>query len=93
MNTTLTGLAIPPYFFKAMSPELIILIAAVVVAWLVFNWLIKVVKASLSTAVTIAVIVLILQLVFGIGPQELWEQIKALPETIVNTFSNSSPNR
>jgi type IV secretory pathway TrbL component len=67
-----------------MSIDLIILIAALFVAWLIFNWLINVVKASFSTAITIAVVVLILQLVFGIGPQDLWQQIVDLPQTLFN---------
>ncbi|MBP0019749.1 MAG: hypothetical protein J7647_19620 [Cyanobacteria bacterium SBLK] len=65
-----------------MPIELIILIAAIIVAWLVFTWLIKIVKVSLKTALAIAAIVLILQIVFGIGPRDLWEQIWRLPETI-----------
>ncbi|WP_204102222.1 MULTISPECIES: hypothetical protein [Spirulina sp. CCY15215] len=69
-----------------MSINLIILIAAIIVTWLVFTWLIKIVKVSIKTALTIAAIVLILQLVFGIGPKDLWEQILQLPETIQKMF-------
>ena len=69
-----------------MPVELIILIAAILVTWLVFTWLIKIVKVSLKTALTIAAIVLILQLAFGIGPQDLWEQIVQLPETVRELF-------
>lgn len=65
-----------------MPIELIILIAAIIVAWLVFTGLIKIVKVSLKTALAIAAIVLILQIVFGIGPRDLWEQILQLPETV-----------
>ena len=65
-----------------MTLNLIIWIAAVVVAFLVFTWLIKVVKATISTAVCIAIIVLILQLLFGIGPQQLWQQIVQIPEVV-----------
>ncbi|MEM9540307.1 MAG: hypothetical protein AAGA60_12510 [Cyanobacteria bacterium P01_E01_bin.42] len=65
-----------------MLMEFIILIAAIIVAWLVFTWLLKIVKVSLKTALAIAAIVLILQIVFGIGPRDLWEQIQQLPETI-----------
>lgn len=55
--------------------ELILVVAAIAVAVIVFGWLLKVVKATLSTALTIALIVLVLQLVFGIGPGQLWQQI------------------
>jgi predicted PurR-regulated permease PerM len=71
-----------------MSLELVILIGALVVTWLVFQWLIKVVKTSIGTAIAIAVVVLILQLAFGIGPQQLWEQIINLPQTLTNIFQN-----
>lgn len=65
-----------------MTLSLIIWIAAVVVAFLVFTWLIKVVKATVSMAISIAIIVLILQLLFGIGPQQLWQQILQIPELV-----------
>ena len=65
-----------------MPLELVILLAAVVVAWLIFTWLLKVAKVSISTALAIAVIVLMLQLIFGIGPQELWQQVTQLPRVL-----------
>lgn len=65
-----------------MPVELIVLIAALIVTFLVFTWLIKVVKATIQTALTIALLVLILQLVFGIGPSQLWQKITELPQII-----------
>lgn len=63
-----------------MPLELITLIAALIVSWLVFTALIKVVKTTIQTAIAIAAIILILQLAFGIAPQTLWQQITQLPE-------------
>jgi glycerol-3-phosphate acyltransferase PlsY len=71
-----------------MSIEIIIVIAALIISWLVFTWLVKVLKASIGTAIAIAIIVLILQLAFGIGPQQLWQQIVNLPQTIQQLLSN-----
>ena len=71
-----------------MSVEIVILIAAMLISWLVFTWLIKVLKASISTAFAIAIIVLILQLVFGIGFQEVWQQIVQLPDTLWRLFAD-----
>ncbi|MBZ8180385.1 MAG: hypothetical protein SAL07_02290 [Oscillatoria sp. PMC 1051.18] len=71
-----------------MSVDLVVVIAALVVTWLVFTWLVKVLKASFGTAISIAIIILILQLVFGIGPQDLWEQIIHLPQSIQDVFTN-----
>jgi len=62
--------------------ELIILLASLLVAWLVFTWAVQVLKASVSTAIAIAIIVLILQLVFGIGPQELLDYLIQLPQRL-----------
>jgi uncharacterized SAM-binding protein YcdF (DUF218 family) len=57
-----------------MSVDLIIFIAAIAISILVFTWLVKVVKATLSTAFAIALILLAAQIVFGIGPADLWQQ-------------------
>ncbi len=65
-----------------MPVELIILIVAVVISWLVFTLLIKVVKASIKTAITFAAIVLILQLVFGIGLSDLWQYVTQVPQAL-----------
>ncbi|MDA0266008.1 MAG: hypothetical protein O2890_02930 [Cyanobacteria bacterium] len=60
--------------------ELAILVGSIVISFLVFTWLLKVVKATLKTALLVAVILLGLQLVFGIGPATLWEYIRnAMP--------------
>lgn len=72
-----------------MPLEAIALIAAIIVSWLVFTALIKVLKTTLKTAFTIAAIVLILQLVFGIGPQKLWQEIVRLPESVLNLVNGN----
>ncbi|MEO0406816.1 MAG: hypothetical protein AAF289_05650 [Cyanobacteria bacterium P01_A01_bin.135] len=56
-----------------MSP--ILLIAALVISFFIFTWLTRVVRATISTAITIALIALALQLLFGIGPQDIWQQM------------------
>lgn len=66
-----------------MPASLISFVAALILAWLVFTWLLKVVKASITTAVTMAIIVAVLQLVFGIGVEQVLQQIVLLPETIL----------
>ncbi|MGB3615601.1 MAG: hypothetical protein WBA10_17535 [Elainellaceae cyanobacterium] len=55
-----------------MSP--ILLIAALLISFFIFTWLLRVVRATVSTALTIALIALVLQLIFGIGPLDLWRQ-------------------
>ena len=65
-----------------MPTDLLILIAALIVSWLVFTALIKIVKTTVSTAIALAAIVLVLQLAFGINPQDLWQQITQLPQIL-----------
>ncbi|NJK40886.1 MAG: hypothetical protein HC934_05115 [Acaryochloridaceae cyanobacterium SU_2_1] len=71
-----------------MNP--ILFIAAIIVTWLVFTWLLKVVKTTLKTAVIIAGIVLALQVVLGIGPDQVVQAIADLPQMIQSLFSKKS---
>ena len=68
--------------------NLIVLIAAVVLSFLIFTWLLQVAKATLTTALTVAFLVLLLQLIFGVGPNELWQQIVAFWQVFTQWFSN-----
>jgi hypothetical protein len=67
-----------------MPLQLIVSIAAIVITWLVFTWLIKVFKASIATALSIAAIGL--QLWFGVAPDQLKQEIISLPQTILQLF-------
>jgi hypothetical protein len=58
-----------------MSIELIVTIAAIVITWLIFTWAIKVLKASITTALTVAIILIALQLFFGIQSQQIGKAI------------------
>ena len=54
--------------------EIAILIGAIIISVLAFIWLINVVKATIKTALLVAVILLMLQILFGIGPATLWDE-------------------
>ncbi|NJM65984.1 MAG: hypothetical protein HC851_10105 [Acaryochloris sp. RU_4_1] len=71
-----------------MNP--ILLIAAILISWLVFTWLLRVAKTTLKTAFLIAAVVLGLQLILGIGPDQVWQTIKELPQLIQNLVSGQS---
>lgn len=58
--------------------DIALLIAALIIAFLVFTWLVKVVKATLSTALTIAVVVLAFQLLYGFGFQDIAQTLSDL---------------
>jgi hypothetical protein len=62
--------------------EVIILIAAIVISWLAFTALLKVLKTTVTTAITIGVIILILQILFGITYLDLWHQILQFPQAL-----------
>lgn len=65
-----------------MLTQVILLVAALVVAWLVFTLLVNILKTTVKTAIIIAAIVLVLQIAFGIAPQQLIDQIRQLPQTV-----------
>ncbi|WP_299487863.1 hypothetical protein [Acaryochloris sp. IP29b_bin.137] len=71
-----------------MNP--ILLIAAILVSWLVFTWLLRVVKTTLKTAFLIAVIVLGLQVIVGIGPDQVLQAVMDLPRLLQELLSESS---
>lgn len=59
----------------ATMPEALVFLIAIIIAIVVFTWLVRIVKVGLRLAIALAVLVLLLQLAFGIGPQELWLQM------------------
>jgi len=63
-----------------------LIIAAVFVTWVVFNWLVNVLKTTLTTAFTIAAILLVLQLAIGIGPQQLLDTVMSLPRLAIEAL-------
>lgn len=65
-----------------MTIQIILLIAAIVVSWLAFTALLKVLKTTITTAITIAAIILTLQILFGITYLDLWQQITQFPQTL-----------
>lgn len=55
---------------------------SLIVAWIVFTILVKIVKMTVSSAVSIAAIVVLLQISYGITPQDIWNQIIHLPQSL-----------
>ncbi|WP_071789090.1 hypothetical protein [Leptolyngbya sp. Heron Island J] len=56
--------------------DIVVVIGAIAISILVFTWLIKVVKATLKTAFLAALILLGLQIFFGIGPAAIWDTVR-----------------
>ncbi|WP_414528710.1 hypothetical protein [Nodularia chucula] len=70
-------------------PNIIILIAALIVAWIIFKAALKLLKTFLSSAIAILVIVIILN-IFGFSPQDLIEEVTNLPATLSQFFTGES---
>ncbi|MEA5421278.1 hypothetical protein VB712_18800 [Spirulina sp. CCNP1310] len=66
--------------------ELILLIGALIVAWLLFTGLVNIVKTTVKTAFTIALVFLALYLIWGVNAGELWATVQSLPEMFFSLF-------
>ncbi len=58
------------------------MIATLIVAWIVFIILWKLLKATVSSALTIAAILVLLNIGFGITPQDIWHHISQFAQTL-----------
>jgi hypothetical protein len=56
--------------------------ATVIVSWIVFTLLVKVVKTTMKTAFIAAITIVLLDAAFGITPQDIWHQIILVPQTL-----------
>ena len=72
-----------------MPTEIIVLIAALIVGWLVFKALLRVVKTTISTAIAVFIIVVILGY-FGISPEDLIREITNLPQTLMRLLPTNT---
>lgn len=58
------------------------MIPTLIVAWIVFVILLKIVKTTVKNALTIAAILILLNIGFGITPQDIWHQIIHFAQTV-----------
>ena len=65
-----------------MPIELIITLAVIIIAWLVFMAIIKIFKVGITTTLSIIVLLLILQFVFGIKSTQIWQQMQSMVQDI-----------
>ncbi len=63
-----------------MSLEIIIPIAAAIILLLLFVWLIKVFKSTITTVLVILAIFILLQIAFGIDSQEIIQEMIQIVE-------------
>jgi hypothetical protein len=58
------------------------MIPTLILAWIVFIIVWKVLKATITNALTIAAILILLNIGFGITPQDIWNQIINFAQTV-----------
>lgn len=72
-----------------MPTNIIILVAAVIVALIIFRAFFKVLKTFISSAIAVFVIIVILN-TFGFSPDDLIQEINKLPELLSNFFNGET---
>ncbi|MBD0335949.1 MAG: hypothetical protein ICV62_10705 [Cyanobacteria bacterium Co-bin13] len=58
--------------------EIILILGALIVIVLFAGWLFKLVGSTLRTLLFIGFVLLVLWVVFGVGPSAIWQQIQQL---------------
>ena len=61
------------------------MIITLLVAWIVFIILWKLIKTTIITAIISAAVVMLLYFGFGITPQDIWQQISQFAQTFSQT--------
>jgi glucan phosphoethanolaminetransferase (alkaline phosphatase superfamily) len=73
----------------SVDSQIVLLIAAIAILLLLITLLLRILKASAGFIVAIVAIVLVTQYFFGISPNQLWGEIRNLPQDgiqLVNHF-------
>lgn len=76
--------------FDVINSQAVLLIAAIAVTFLLIRLLFRILSVSLGIILTIVAIVLVLQYVFGISPQQLWFEISHLPQDLTRLLQSFS---
>lgn len=72
----------------AIDSQTVLFVAAIAVSLLLVTLLFRILKAGLGLIVLILAIVIILQYMFGISPEQLWSQIGNIPQDALQLFNN-----
>jgi len=68
---------------SAVDPQIVLLVAAIAVAVLLFRLVFQILNVGLGSILSIVAIVLLLQFVFGISPKALLYEVSHLPQDII----------
>ncbi|MGC1308723.1 MAG: hypothetical protein WA885_15970 [Phormidesmis sp.] len=69
-------------FADVFDSQVVLLVGAIAVFFLLSRLLFRVLSGGAGTILTVVVIVLLLQYVFGISPKALWFEISHLPQIV-----------
>jgi hypothetical protein len=58
---------------------------ALILAWIIFTFLIKIIKTTVVNALMIAALVLLLQVGYGVDPIDIFNYIVTLPQRLLNS--------
>jgi predicted PurR-regulated permease PerM len=65
-----------------MSLEIIIPIAAAIILYLLFTWLLTVLKSTIKTVLVIVAILILLQVTFGVNSEQIIQGIMQIVERV-----------
>jgi hypothetical protein len=78
---------------SVLTSDAVVLVAALLVSGLVFNWLFRVLRPTLTALAAVALIAFALQYFLGVSPEALWYRVIHLPElaqSLWKSIANSS---
>ena len=58
---------------------------ALILTWIIFTFLVKIIRTTVVNAVMIAALVLLLQVGYGIDPIDIFNYIVTLPQRLLNS--------
>jgi ABC-type transport system involved in Fe-S cluster assembly fused permease/ATPase subunit len=74
---------------SSISSQTVLVVAAIVVSMLLLRLVFRVLNGSAGLILTIIAIVVGLQFLFGISPNQLWREIAHLPQDILRLVENA----
>lgn len=66
--------------------DVVVLTATLVIGWILLTWAMKVTAATLRAVLVVGIILVMLRVGFGIGPEELLRQAGQLPQWLEQWF-------
>ena len=68
--------------------QVITIIAGLIIIWLLLTWFLKIFQTSIKTALTIVIILVCLQMFFGIRYQQVWQESNKLMQEFLIKLIN-----